>query len=49
VHSPREYAVEVATAVRETAHDAGRLLFGDFPVDFPLDLAIVDSYSMADS
>ena len=49
VHTPREYADEVATAVRETAHDAGRLLFGDFPVDFPLDLAIVDSYSMADS
>ena len=49
VHTPREHADEVATAVRETAHAAGRLLFGDFPVDFPLDLAIVDSYAMADS
>ena len=27
---------------------AGRLLFGDFPVDFPLDLAIVESYASAD-
>ena len=49
VHTPREHADEVAAAVRETADAAGRLLFGDFPVDFPLDLAIVDSYAMADS
>ncbi|GAA1812597.1 bifunctional 3'-5' exonuclease/DNA polymerase [Agromyces neolithicus] len=49
VHTPREHAHDVAAAVRETAHAAGRLLFGDFPVDFPLDLAIVDSYAMADS
>ena len=49
VHTPREHADTVAAAVHETAHAAGRLLFGDFPVDFPLDLAIVDSYAMADS
>ena len=49
VHTPRKLADEVATAVRETAHAAGELLFGDFPVDFPLELAIVDSYAMADS
>lgn len=49
VHSPREVADEVATAVEEAARGAGVLLFGDFPVDFPLDLAIVDSYAMADA
>ncbi|WP_022887703.1 bifunctional 3'-5' exonuclease/DNA polymerase [Agromyces italicus] len=48
VHTPNEYAEAVAVAVRESAEGAGRLLFGDFPVDFPLDLAIVDSYAMAD-
>lgn len=48
VHTPSEHADDVATAVGETARDAGRLLFGDFPVDFPLDLAVVDSYALAD-
>ncbi len=47
VHAPREMAEEVAMAVEETARAAGRLLFGDFPVDFPLDLAVVDSYASA--
>jgi len=47
VHTPIERAEAVAQAVRETAEGAGRLLFGDFPVDFPLDLAIVESYGMA--
>ena len=49
VHAPREHADAVAAVVHETAHAAARLLFGDFPVDFPLDLAIVDSYAMTDS
>ncbi|MCD2442071.1 bifunctional 3'-5' exonuclease/DNA polymerase [Agromyces sp. SYSU K20354] len=49
VHTPREHADEVAAAVHETAHAAARLLFGDFPVDFPLESAIVDSYAMADA
>ncbi len=49
VHTPREVADEVATAVEAAARDAGSLLFGDFPVEFPLDLAIVDSYAMADA
>lgn len=49
VHSPREVADEVAAAVEEAARGAGALLFGEFPVDFPLDLAIVDSYAMADA
>ena len=32
---------------RRRRRAAGRLLFGDFPVDFPLDLAVVDSYASA--
>ena len=47
VHAPRETADAVAAAVEETAAASGRLLFGDFPVDFPLDLAIVESYASA--
>lgn len=49
VHTPRALADEVAAAVEEAAMGAGRLLFGDFPVEFPLDLAVVDSYALADA
>ncbi|WP_416211768.1 bifunctional 3'-5' exonuclease/DNA polymerase [Microbacterium xanthum] len=37
VHCPEEQAHEVVGAVRAAANTAGRLLFGDFPLDFPLD------------
>jgi DNA polymerase-1 len=47
VHSPAELADEVAAQVREAAAEAGRLLFGDLPVDFPLTVAIVHDYSQA--
>ncbi|TRW47048.1 bifunctional 3'-5' exonuclease/DNA polymerase [Georgenia yuyongxinii] len=47
VHTPARLADDVAAAVREAAAGAGRLLFGDFPVDFPLDVAVVDSYAEA--
>ncbi len=40
VHTPIEHADAVADAVRESAASAGRLLFGTFPIDFPLDLRI---------
>lgn len=40
VHTPIEHAEAVADAVRESAASAGRLLFGTFPIDFPLDLRI---------
>ncbi|MGI9824519.1 bifunctional 3'-5' exonuclease/DNA polymerase [Agromyces sp. Marseille-Q5079] len=49
VHTPKVLADEVADAVRDSAVTAGRLLFGGFPVGFPLDLAVVDSYGAADS
>ncbi|MFI8594370.1 bifunctional 3'-5' exonuclease/DNA polymerase [Microbacterium sp. NPDC078428] len=40
VHTPEALAEPVAGAVREAAASAGRLLFGDFPIDFPLDLRV---------
>jgi len=42
VHSPSEHADSVAQAVADAAAEAGRLLFGDFPIDFPLDLRIAE-------
>ncbi|MGV8979128.1 MAG: bifunctional 3'-5' exonuclease/DNA polymerase [Cellulomonas sp.] len=47
VHCPADVADEVATAVRAAATEAGRLLFGDSPVDFALDVSVVDSYDQA--
>lgn len=47
VHAPAEVAEEAAAAVRESAAAAGRLLFADFPVEFPLSVGIVDSYDQA--
>ncbi len=40
VHTPLERVDAAATAVREAAASAGRLLFGGFPVDFPLELRV---------
>lgn len=40
VHAPAQQADEAAQAIRAAAASAGRLLFGDAPVDFPLDLSI---------
>ena len=40
VHAPAEQADQAAEAIRAAAASAGRLLFGDAPVDFPLDLSI---------
>lgn len=47
VHTPSEWAPAVADEVRAAAATAGRLLFGDFPVDFPLSVGIADSYGEA--
>ena len=47
VHAPAELADEVRSAVLEAAAAAGRLLFGDFPVDFAVTVAIVNSYADA--
>lgn len=40
VHTPLAHADAVAAAVRRSADRAARLLFGGFPIDFPLDLRI---------
>jgi DNA polymerase-1 len=47
VHAPAGLADVVAKEVREAAAEAGRLLFGDFPVAFPLTVAAVHSYADA--
>jgi DNA polymerase-1 len=47
VHAPGALADVVAHEVREAAAEAGRLLFGDFPVTFPLTVAAVTSYADA--
>ena len=47
VHTPAALADDVARIVGEAAATAGRLLFGDFPVDFPLTCVVVDSYADA--
>jgi len=47
VHSPDAVVNDVATAVRDAAAEAGRLLFGASPVDFALDVSVVDSYDQA--
>ncbi|GIG41823.1 bifunctional 3'-5' exonuclease/DNA polymerase [Cellulomonas phragmiteti] len=47
VHSPADDAQAVAQAVRDAADEAGRLLFGSAPVEFALDLAVVESYADA--
>ena len=47
VHTPADLVDEVAGAVRESARSAGRLLFGDAPVEFPLTVAAVDDYGQA--
>jgi DNA polymerase-1 len=48
VHTPEHLAEDVVAEVRHAAAEAGRLLFGAFPVDFPLDVAVVGSWADAD-
>ncbi len=43
VHTPAAHADDVARAVQDAAAGAGRLLFGDFPVDFPLDVRVAET------
>lgn len=47
VHTPADRAEEVADAVRQAADSATRLLFGDFPLDFPLELRIAQTAAKA--
>ncbi|MDT0275400.1 bifunctional 3'-5' exonuclease/DNA polymerase [Blastococcus goldschmidtiae] len=47
VHTPAHLADDVGEAVRQAAARAGRLLFGEFPIDFPLDVDVVRSWADA--
>jgi DNA polymerase-1 len=47
VHAPADRAEDVADAIRAAGEQAGRLLFGDSPVRFPLDVSVVRCYADA--
>jgi DNA polymerase-1 len=47
VHTPAELAEEVVGAVVDAGERARRLLFGDSPVRFPLDVSVVNCYADA--
>jgi DNA polymerase family A len=47
VHAPAELAEAVTEAVRASAEEARRLLFGATPVAFPMEIAVVDRYADA--
>ncbi|GAB2447738.1 DNA polymerase-1 [Conyzicola lurida] len=47
VHTPPELADEVVAQLEAAASDAGRLIFGEMPVRFPITTAVVDNYSQA--
>ena len=47
VHCPAEQADQVVAAVHGSADRAGRLLFGETTVRFPLDVSVVGAYADA--
>ncbi|RFU40857.1 bifunctional 3'-5' exonuclease/DNA polymerase [Actinomadura logoneensis] len=47
VHTPTSLADEVVAAIEASAKEAGRLLFGETPVVFPMEAAVVQRYSDA--
>ncbi len=47
VHCPEEQVAEVVAAVHASAAEAGRLLFGETAVRFPLDVSVVENYADA--
>jgi hypothetical protein len=47
VHCLRDQAGPVVAEVQEAAREAGRLVFGDTPVRFPVTTAVVESYADA--
>jgi DNA polymerase-1 len=49
VHTPDALVDEVSEAVRRAAAEATRVMFGRFPIDFPLDVEICRSWADADS
>jgi DNA polymerase-1 len=47
VHCPADQTGAVTRAIHDAAVEAGRLLFGNLPVEFPLTVAVVDNYGQA--
>ena len=47
VHCPEEAVAECIAAIEDAAGAAKELLFGMVPVEFPVSVAVVDSYDMA--
>jgi DNA polymerase-1 len=47
VHCPAHRVHDVEVAIRVSAEEAGRLMFGALPVTFPLTVVIVDDYGQA--
>ena len=47
VHCPETAAESVVAAIGEAAQEAGRLVFGDTPVRFPVSTAVVACYADA--
>jgi DNA polymerase-1 len=45
IHTPQEYAQQVVDIVHEAAREAGKTLFGDTAVEFPISAAINTSYA----
>lgn len=47
IHTPLSLSDGVVAAVEASAKAAGKLLFGEFPVEFPLGIAVVNDYGSA--
>jgi len=47
VHTPAALADVVSKIVRAAAGEAGRLMFGDFGVEFSIELTVADNYAQA--
>jgi DNA polymerase-1 len=47
VHCPEESVQDCVRAIEEAAVAAKELLFGRIPVEFPVSVAVVDSYDEA--
>ena len=47
VHCPEAAVADCIRAIEEAANAAKELLFGRIPVEFPVSVAVVDSYDNA--
>ncbi len=47
VHTPAEKVDDCIKAIEDAASAAKELLFGPIPVEFPVSVAVVDTYDLA--